>query len=94
LKGGGLSSLLPLWEKVARTQSATDEGFVSAERTPYPSALRADTLSHKGRGKKETQNAAASSLAPGRLLIESIRLSVTANSFATVLWWIATGLRS
>src|ERR1700757_2875492 len=31
------------------------------------------------------QNAAASSLAPGRLLLESIRLSVIASSLATVL---------
>src|ERR1700730_3348024 len=30
------SSLLPLWEKVARTQSATDEGFLSAETDPSP----------------------------------------------------------
>jgi hypothetical protein len=48
-----LSSLLPLWEKVARTQSATDEGSVSAERTPHPSAMLriTSTLSHKGRGE-------------------------------------------
>jgi hypothetical protein len=25
-----------LWEKVARTKSAPDEGFVSAERDPSP----------------------------------------------------------
>jgi hypothetical protein len=45
---------LPLWEKVARTQSATDEGFYPRTRkavagwreTPHP-ALRA-TFSHKG----------------------------------------------
>src|SRR4029453_11374380 len=29
-------SLLPLWEKVARTQSVPDEGFLSAETTPPP----------------------------------------------------------
>jgi hypothetical protein len=31
--------LLPLWEKVARTQSATDEGSASADRTPHPNPL-------------------------------------------------------
>src|SRR6202165_288154 len=30
------SSLLPLWEKVARTQSAPDEGSLSAETDPSP----------------------------------------------------------
>ena len=34
---GRLSSLLPLWEKVARTKSVPDEGSLSAERTPHPS---------------------------------------------------------
>ena len=37
--GGGvelLSSLLPLWEKVARTKSVPDEGFASAETDPSP----------------------------------------------------------
>src|SRR6185295_18073372 len=46
-------SLLPLWEKVDRMSVSsfeTDEGSVSAERTPHP-ALRA-TFSHKGRRKK------------------------------------------
>src|SRR4029453_14153922 len=34
-------SLLPLWEKVARTQSVPDEGFLSAETTaPTPSPSR------------------------------------------------------
>jgi len=28
--------LLPLWEKVARTKSAPDEGFASAEKNPSP----------------------------------------------------------
>jgi hypothetical protein len=45
-----LPSLLPLWEKVDRRRESggeTDEGSVSAERTPHP-ALRA-TFSHKGR---------------------------------------------
>jgi L-aminopeptidase/D-esterase-like protein len=45
-----------LWEKVAPTKSASDEGLrgknVCADHTPHPSALRAATLSHKGRGKK------------------------------------------
>src|SRR5215470_855186 len=43
-------SLLPLWEKVARTKSATDEGSLSAETNPHPASLREATLSHKGRG--------------------------------------------
>src|SRR5258708_16009837 len=30
------SSLLPWWEKVARTKSASDEGSLSAERDPSP----------------------------------------------------------
>src|SRR5947208_13924415 len=30
------TSLLPLWEKVARTLSAPDEGSASAERDPSP----------------------------------------------------------
>src|SRR6476661_6378742 len=30
------SSLLPLWEKVARTKSVPDEGSASAERDPSP----------------------------------------------------------
>src|ERR1700688_439276 len=32
--GPRLTSLLPLWEKVARTQSATDEGSLPAEADP------------------------------------------------------------
>jgi hypothetical protein len=40
------------------------------------------------------QNAAANSRAPGLALLLSIRRSVTAKSFATVLLRIATGLRS
>jgi len=42
--------LLPLWEKVARTQSAPDEGYVSAATDPSPGSLARATLSHKGRG--------------------------------------------
>jgi len=46
------SSLLPLWEKVARTKSATDEGYLSAETDPSPGfislTLDCATLSHKG----------------------------------------------
>jgi hypothetical protein len=38
---------------LTRSGSETDEGSVSAERTPHP-ALRA-TFSHKGRRKKNTQ---------------------------------------
>src|SRR5947207_5456602 len=39
------TSLLPLWEKVARTLSAPDEGSASAERNPSP-VLHAWHLSH------------------------------------------------
>ena len=49
---GACFFLLPLWEKVARTKSASDEGErQSAGLTPHPSSLREATLSHKGRGK-------------------------------------------
>jgi hypothetical protein len=54
----GPSSLLPLWEKVARIdRCATDEGSLStgslAETDPSPRfAFRETTLSHKGRGWK------------------------------------------
>jgi hypothetical protein len=44
--------------------------------------------------RRNPQNAAANSFAPGRLLFESIRASVTASSFATVLLRLATGFRS
>src|SRR5262249_54086905 len=50
----GLSSPLPLWERVDRMSVSsfeTGEGSVSAEKTPHP-APRA-TFSHKGRRKKE-----------------------------------------
>jgi hypothetical protein len=49
-----------LWEKVAWTQSTPDEGSVSAERTPHPSAMLriVSTLSHKGRGEKHLTLAA------------------------------------
>src|SRR6266404_6695535 len=49
--------LLPLWEKVARTKSVPDEGFLSIDR-PEPltrlefAALIRATLSHKGRGEE------------------------------------------
>ena len=44
-----------MWEKVARPKAVTDEGFLGEELAapPHPSALRAATLSHKGRGKNE-----------------------------------------
>jgi hypothetical protein len=45
-------------------------------------------------GTAPAQNAAANSFAPGDWLLLFMRLSVTASSFATVLWRIATGLRS
>jgi hypothetical protein len=39
-----------LWEKVARMQSAPDEGFYPRMQTPHPPSLRSGTLSHKGEG--------------------------------------------
>src|SRR5262249_25256459 len=45
-------------------------------------------------GTTKNQNTDANSLAPGWLELAVIRLSVIASSFATVLWRIATGLRS
>ncbi|QOZ31743.1 hypothetical protein XH92_08540 [Bradyrhizobium sp. CCBAU 53421] len=48
--GYALTSLLPLWEKVARMQSAPDEGFSPRRETPHLASLREATLSHKGRG--------------------------------------------
>src|ERR1700694_5530670 len=57
--GRRASSLLPLWEKVARTKSVPDEGslFLSIDRTPHPSAMLriASTLSHKGRGEASSR---------------------------------------
>jgi len=49
--------LLPLWEKVAPTKSATDEGALATELVapPHPSSLREATLSHKGRGKNSAK---------------------------------------
>ena len=42
-----------MWEKVAWTKSAPDEGFDSAETDPSPVfAFREATLSHKGRGEE------------------------------------------
>src|ERR1700732_3607866 len=39
------AQVVPLWEKVAWTKSAPDEGFASAERCPSPGfALRSHTL--------------------------------------------------
>jgi hypothetical protein len=35
---------------IGYAKSATDEGSVSAERTPHPASLREATLSHRGRG--------------------------------------------
>src|SRR6187431_675942 len=56
------SFLLPLWEKVARTQSAADEGSLSAETNPSPvSNARAHSIHplHKGRGWKGTARSSA-----------------------------------
>ena len=50
----GPFSLLPLWEKVARTKSVPDEGSVSADRDPSSAfAFREGTFSHKGRRKSD-----------------------------------------
>src|ERR1700691_759438 len=52
-----LSSLLPLWEKVARTKSVPDEGALSIDRSQpltrlaFAPLIRA-TLSRKGRGEE------------------------------------------
>ena len=51
-----LSSLLPLWEKVARATSAPDEGFFPRRETPHPSRTRCARPCHplpqgeRGRG--------------------------------------------
>jgi hypothetical protein len=56
---GAAFFLLPLWEKVAWTQSAPDEGSPSAETDPSPVSneltLIRSTLSHKGRGKEKPE---------------------------------------
>src|SRR5450631_3765010 len=41
-----LSSLLPLWEKVARTKSVPDEGFRSIDRPRPLTRLASDDASH------------------------------------------------
>ncbi|MDB5620460.1 MAG: hypothetical protein JWQ24_4698 [Tardiphaga sp.] len=45
-------------------ESATGEGLPGSELviTPHPSALRAATLSHKGRGKKARYDSIVSSV--------------------------------
>ena len=43
-----------------RSGSETDEGFVSAERTPHPPSLREGTFSHKGRRKNGCATSAQS----------------------------------
>jgi len=51
-----LSSLLPLWEKVARTKSVPDEGFVSAERDPSRAlVLLGHPLPQGERGRTERE---------------------------------------
>jgi hypothetical protein len=57
-----LSSLLPLWEKVARTKSVPDEGALSIDRSQpltrleFAPLIRA-TLSRKGRGEESLTRA-------------------------------------
>ena len=51
------TSLLPLWEKVAWTESAPDEGFASAERDPSPVfASRSHPLPQGERGRVSPAN--------------------------------------
>jgi hypothetical protein len=45
------TSLLPLWEKVVRTQSAPDEGFASAETDPSPVTMLTAFASRHARGE-------------------------------------------
>src|SRR5258705_7118039 len=47
--------------------SETDEGSVSAERTPHPPTLRSGTFSHKGEGKKSIHHLSHSLAARGRV---------------------------
>src|SRR3984893_6543365 len=49
------SSLLPLWEKVARTQSASDEGSLSAETDPSPVFFAKPPLPQGERGRTERE---------------------------------------
>ena len=52
------SSLLPLWEKVVRTQSAPDEGSLSAEADPSPvrdAAHRVHPLPQGERGRRNVE---------------------------------------
>src|ERR1700682_3817395 len=53
--GAALSSLLPLWEKVAR-KARRMRGLYPRRQPPPPSAMLriASTLSHKGRGEEES----------------------------------------
>jgi hypothetical protein len=58
--------LLPLWEKVAWTKSAPDEGSLSVETDPssvsnFAALIRA-TFSHKGRRKSKKGGPAAAPL--------------------------------
>jgi len=55
--GDASSSLLPLWEKVAR-KARRMRGLYPRRQTPHPSAMLriASTLSHKGRGKAGRDN--------------------------------------
>src|ERR1700730_9284631 len=49
------SSLLPLWEKVARTQSASDEGSLSAETDPSPVFFAKPPLPQGERGRTQRE---------------------------------------
>src|SRR5882757_1076634 len=67
--GGASASLLPLWEKVARTQSASDKVSLSAETDPSPgrdAAHRVHPLpqGERGREARRRQSKAASALNP------------------------------
>ena len=60
------TSLLPLWEKVARTQSVPDEGSVSTDRDP--SSAFASRRHLLPQGEKEESAMDAALLAPSRTL--------------------------
>src|ERR1700738_5266858 len=55
------SSLLPLWEKVAR-EARRMRGLYPRRETPHPSSLREATHSHKGRGEEGSRLAYPSSI--------------------------------
>src|ERR1700753_3416012 len=61
------SSLLPLWEKVARTKSVPDEGFASADGYPSPAFASRRHPLPQGEGGKRRLPRADALLAPGEM---------------------------